>query len=981
MINTSAKEEQQDLISILTTQLEKENKDSISILTTLLEQKKAQLKELQSIPTKISRALDTLVPITTEYPEYKKAIASQLGLILPPPPKPRVIEIIDEEKNNQNTTITIKEIITELTSTFPNGWKYKEIDSTWGMALTETEVTRITQKTNTPTGTIELKEKLYQWNLHKTDEKLGITILTLQEESNNYTTTKSSVQTDSEIAENVGKVLSLPTSDTPKDLVDSQINESKPNLEQPQNTLVEKLEELAKLGVQHNLTININAEKLTGEVFAPHPKTEQLHTVITFNISNLELSQGLVWQYNINIDNNNYHNICYTGSPTDFIQVIIKAAKYYFEKPANNLIPQLTEDFPLNWKHNKITNLWTKILTEKESEQLTQNTNNPTGIIQLNTGFYQWNFNTKSKILTLQENNNDTTSDNNDETDSTYIDKSGDAPTPPTLDTVNNKNTPNNPTVTWYNSSSGKVELDSEKRYFRVIWNHSKDEHEIKFKKSTDSKKWIKPNNSVTELFDSVIRQEFKAGKPDEAEAILKKLYEAASEVGGKFVGYASSNVGTLGNFYIPNESIEVGYNDSSWWFIRPGRKKVCCGGDVTAFVQVLKGLAAETVEGVTETVPTTPKTAEIVEDATVTSTTAADTIENKNTVITVDWYNGESGEVREGKLRRYFQLRWNTVTEEFEIWLKIADIEDTRSGKWIKPSKSTQSLADTVLEEFLAGKADATKVILQELYDAASEVGGEFVESTTREVGSLGRFYLSNNRSYQNSRNIGYNDGKWWFFGQSGDRVYCDGDVTTFAEILKGLVTEAVKDFTEESTTKETTDSQGKASDRKYTPPEITQLILAVLGEIDLDPAADDGKHISAKTHYTIADNGLKQEWHGKVFMNPPYSCSGEWVTKLNSEFLSGKVTEAIALLPASTDTKWFQPLWNQPICFWRGRITFLDENYEVLKSPARQSHCFIYWGENVEKFSQVFSQYGEVTLPTKTKQCDCRAGDFNTS
>ncbi|MHC5722302.1 MAG: hypothetical protein ACYTX0_62390, partial [Nostoc sp.] len=60
------------------------------------------------------------------------------------------------------------------------------------------------------------------------------------------------------------------------------------------------------------------------------------------------------------------------------------------------------------------------------------------------------------------------------------------------------------------------------------------------------------------------------------------------------------------------------------------------------------------------------------------------------------------------------------------------------------------------------------------------------------------------------------------------------------------------------------------KESDKWYTPPKIEDLVIKVLGTIDLDPCADDGKHIAAAHHYTAADDGLSQEWHGRIFMNP---------------------------------------------------------------------------------------------------------------
>jgi phage N-6-adenine-methyltransferase len=155
------------------------------------------------------------------------------------------------------------------------------------------------------------------------------------------------------------------------------------------------------------------------------------------------------------------------------------------------------------------------------------------------------------------------------------------------------------------------------------------------------------------------------------------------------------------------------------------------------------------------------------------------------------------------------------------------------------------------------------------------------------------------------------------------------------------------------------------KKSDCWYTPPHIVELIVRVLGGIDLDPCADDGRHIPAQLHYTAADNGLIREWHGRVFLNPPYSCPGVWMKKMQAEVAEGRVTEAIALVPAATDTNWLSPvLKTQPVCFWKGRIKFLDANYQP-KLSARQSHVLVYWGENWQKFREVFEEYGFVSVP----------------
>ncbi|MBW4512909.1 MAG: hypothetical protein KME64_41435 [Scytonematopsis contorta HA4267-MV1] len=158
----------------------------------------------------------------------------------------------------------------------------------------------------------------------------------------------------------------------------------------------------------------------------------------------------------------------------------------------------------------------------------------------------------------------------------------------------------------------------------------------------------------------------------------------------------------------------------------------------------------------------------------------------------------------------------------------------------------------------------------------------------------------------------------------------------------------------------------KSKASDLWYTPGDIAELMVRALVKIDLDPCADDGKHIPATLHYTASDDGLSKEWHGRVFMNPPYSCPGKWMKKLQVEFEAGRVTEAIALVPAATETNWLSPfLKTNYVYFWKGRIKFLDANYQTRLS-ARQAHVLVYWGSNPQRFKEVFFEYGEFHQPS---------------
>ena len=59
-------------------------------------------------------------------------------------------------------------------------------------------------------------------------------------------------------------------------------------------------------------------------------------------------------------------------------------------------------------------------------------------------------------------------------------------------------------------------------------------------------------------------------------------------------------------------------------------------------------------------------------------------------------------------------------------------------------------------------------------------------------------------------------------------------------------------------------------ASDEWYTPREI----IEALGEFDLDPCAPmHPLWPTAKIMYNKQDNGLIQNWGGRIWLNPPYS------------------------------------------------------------------------------------------------------------
>lgn len=100
---------------------------------------------------------------------------------------------------------------------------------------------------------------------------------------------------------------------------------------------------------------------------------------------------------------------------------------------------------------------------------------------------------------------------------------------------------------------------------------------------------------------------------------------------------------------------------------------------------------------------------------------------------------------------------------------------------------------------------------------------------------------------------------------------------------------------------------------------------LIRELGEFDLDPCGMPG-HPTARNIYTLeeGDDGLRDPWFGRVWMNPPY---GDKVLRL---WLNKMIAHGVgtALLPVATDTKnWQELIWPSAtaICFYKGRINFL--------------------------------------------------------
>jgi phage N-6-adenine-methyltransferase len=186
------------------------------------------------------------------------------------------------------------------------------------------------------------------------------------------------------------------------------------------------------------------------------------------------------------------------------------------------------------------------------------------------------------------------------------------------------------------------------------------------------------------------------------------------------------------------------------------------------------------------------------------------------------------------------------------------------------------------------------------------------------------------------------------------------------FEERLEQRVQKVIDTVNGEKKTRGTT---GTGENEWYTPPEHLKAAREVLGDFDLDPASNEEaqKYVKAKKFFSIKDDGLKQEWRGRVWLNPPYAQPhiADFVDKLAAELDVGRVTEAIMLTHNYSDAEWFHLAFSRcsAICFTRGRVKFWNPNGEV--AAPTQGQVFFYFGKDVEKFRDEFSKIGGVARP----------------
>lgn len=188
---------------------------------------------------------------------------------------------------------------------------------------------------------------------------------------------------------------------------------------------------------------------------------------------------------------------------------------------------------------------------------------------------------------------------------------------------------------------------------------------------------------------------------------------------------------------------------------------------------------------------------------------------------------------------------------------------------------------------------------------------------------------------------------------------------------------------------------NQDSGDTERYTPSYIIEAVRDTMGEIDLDPAscAIANERIKATRFFTKEDDGLKQEWRGRVWLNHPFSkgeeicknpdkckkkccvkrghhckervpSNAEWIDHLMQQFRLGWTSQFCCITFASLSERWFAPLQDFIRCepYERVNYHFPDGS---LDDQVPKGSVITYGGPHPERFKAAFKHIGWIRGP----------------
>lgn len=151
------------------------------------------------------------------------------------------------------------------------------------------------------------------------------------------------------------------------------------------------------------------------------------------------------------------------------------------------------------------------------------------------------------------------------------------------------------------------------------------------------------------------------------------------------------------------------------------------------------------------------------------------------------------------------------------------------------------------------------------------------------------------------------------------------------------------------------------------YTPAWLIDLARETMGGIDLDPASSEQaqRTVKAGAFYTAAEDGYSKPWHGRIWLNPPFSETPRWVRRLTAACADGDVTQAVLLVNSAPGYGWWEALYRvRPVCLLSKRVAFVNAD-GTCSGQAKKGTTIAYFGAYLSKFESVWSSHGRVLFP----------------
>jgi len=144
------------------------------------------------------------------------------------------------------------------------------------------------------------------------------------------------------------------------------------------------------------------------------------------------------------------------------------------------------------------------------------------------------------------------------------------------------------------------------------------------------------------------------------------------------------------------------------------------------------------------------------------------------------------------------------------------------------------------------------------------------------------------------------------------------------------------------------------------FTPDEIIAAARCAMGDIDLDAAS----HWVANRRHRIPDyfdsgrDAFKHDWHGRVWLNPPYGNNGQWFDRALQFVECGAVSQVCMLSPMWAFTTSIAAEFmaaSSAMCILSPTPKFWGNSGG--RTGTNQPHAIVYIGDRVAEFREAFA------------------------